>query len=134
MTDFFEPRISADTKLYWDGCRAHELRFQRCKACGKLRSPAAYLCPNCLSEEYETVVLPNEGTLYSYIVMQKPFHPSVAEKVPYVVAAIDLAEGVRIEANMELSELEGLRCGDKVSIDFYDSETYSRPIAKRKEG
>ena len=133
MTDFFEPRISADTKAYWEGCRAHELRFQRCKCCGRLRAPAAYLCPECLSEENELVTLPNEGTLYSYIVMRKPFHPSLAEKVPYVVAAVDLTEDIRILANMEMSELEGLRCGDKLEIGWYDSETYSRPIARRRK-
>ena len=31
MTEFFEPRISADTKAYWDGCREHKLMVQKCK-------------------------------------------------------------------------------------------------------
>ena len=41
MTEFFEPRISADTKAYWDGCREHKLMGQKCKACGRLRIPAS---------------------------------------------------------------------------------------------
>ena len=130
--DFFEPRISADTAPFWEGCRAHELRFQRCKHCGKVRWPAGYLCPDCLSEESEPVVLPPEGTIYSYVVMHKPFHPSLADKVPYVVASVDLAEGVRILANLLDWDGEDLRCGMPVTIDWQDSETYSRPIVKRK--
>lgn len=130
--DFFEPRISADTAAWWEGGRAHELRFQKCRCCGNVRWPASYVCPQCLSEEYEQIVLPNEGTLYSYVVMHKPFHPSLKDKVPYIVGAVDLAEGVRISVNMFDVDPEKLRCGMPVTIDFLDSETYSRPIAKLK--
>lgn len=130
--EFFEPRINMDTAAFWEGCRNHELRFQRCKKCGKVRWPGAYLCPDCLSEETELCVLPPEGKLYSYVVMHKPFHPSVADKVPYAVATVDLAEGVRILANIAENDMEGLRCGAPVTIEFEDSETYSRPVARLK--
>ena len=85
MTEFFEPRISADTKAYWDGCREHKLMVQKCKACGRLRIPASYVCQNCLSTETELVELKPEGTLYSFVVMHRAFHPSVQDKVPYIV-------------------------------------------------
>lgn len=133
MDDFFEPRISADTRAFWEGCREHKLRFQRCIACGKVRWPAGRLCPDCLSEEADIVDLPAEGTIYSYIIMRRAFHPSLNEKVPYVVATVDLADGVRILANVPMEEAEEIRCGDSVDIDWCDSETYTRPIAKRKE-
>lgn len=126
---FFEPRINADAASYWNGCREHKLQFQRCKVCGKLRWPAAYLCPDCLSEETELMEVPAEGKLYSYVVMYKPFHPSVADKVPYVVATVDLSCGVRILTNMFDCQLEQLCCGADVIVDFEDSENYSRPIA-----
>lgn len=130
--DFFEPRISADTAAFWEGCRAHELRFQRCRACGKVRWPAAYLCPDCLSSEAELVALPPKGKIYSWIVMRKSFHPSLADKVPYVVAEIDLADDVRILANLFDCDPARIRCGAAVTIDWSDSETYSRPVAKLK--
>lgn len=130
--EFFEPRINADAALFWDGCREHRLQFQRCKACGKLRWPAAYLCPDCLSEETEMAAVPAEGRLYSYVVMHKPFHPSVADKVPYVVATVDLSCGVRVLTNMFDCRPEQLHCGDEVFIGFADSESYSRPIAHLK--
>ena len=128
--DFFEPRISADTAAFWEGCRAHKLRFQRCKACGKIRWPAAFLCPECLSQEAELVDLPLKGTLYSYVVMQKPFHPSLAEKVPYIVATVDVGQGVRILTNLFDCDANKLHCGAPVSIQWSDSDTYSRPISK----
>lgn len=130
--DFFEPRVNMDTADFWEGCRNHELRFQRCRACGKVRWPGAYLCPDCLSGDTEIAVLPPEGKLYSYVVIHKPFHPSVAEKVPYVVATVDLEEGVRILANLADGDMDGLHCGAPVTIGFVDSGTYSRPVVRLK--
>lgn len=130
--EFFEPRINADAAPFWEGCREHKLRFQRCRCCGHVRWPAAYLCPECLSSDTEWVELPREGVLYSYVVMHKPFHPSVADKVPYVVVTVDFPEGVRILTNLVDCDPAKLRCGDRVCIDFEDSETYSRPIARKK--
>lgn len=132
--DFFEPRISADTASFWEGCRAHKLQFQRCKVCGKIRWPAAFLCPECLSEEAELVELPLRGTLYSYVVMKKPFHPSLKEKVPYIVATVDVEKDVRILTNLVDCDVSQLHCGDAVRIDWNDSDTYSRPIAKLEGG
>lgn len=130
--EFFEPRISCDTAAFWEGCKEHKLVFKKCSNCGKVIWPASFVCPECLCDKGEAVELAPEGTLYSYVVMHKPFHPSLADKVPYVVAAVDLAEGVRISANILDCDVEALRCGQKVAIDFADSETYSRPIARIK--
>lgn len=132
--DFFEPRISADTAPFWDGCRMHKLKFQRCKVCGKIRWPAAFLCPECLSEKAELKELSLRGTIYSYVVMKKPFHPSLAEKVPYVVATVDLEHGVRILANLFDCDITKIHCGMAVYIDWCDSSTYSRPIARLEGG
>ena len=128
--EFFEPRVNADTAFYWEGCRAHQLRFQRCSRCGHVRWPAFYVCPECLSSDAEITVVPGEGVLYSFVVMRKPFHPSVADKVPYVVATVDLDSGVRILANVEDCDPQTLRCGARVRIDFSDGEKFSHPIAR----
>lgn len=130
--EFFEPRMNQDTESFWGGCREHTLRFQRCKVCGHVRWPASYLCPECLSQETELTTLPPEGKLYSYVVMHRAFHPDVADKVPYVIATVDLNEGVRILTNLIDCDPKTLRCGQDVVIDFADSMTYSRPVARLK--
>lgn len=132
--EFFEPRISSDTALYWEGCKEHRLIMRRCKKCGTTVWPASYVCPKCLSSEMEPEEVEPEGVLYSFVVMHKPFHMSLVDKVPYVVAAVDLNNRARISANILDCKVEDIRCGAKVSISFEDSETYSRPIAHIKEG
>ena len=132
--EFFAPRISADTEAFWKGCREHKLMVGKCNCCGRLIWPASFICPDCLSSNNEMVELAPEGTLYSYVIMYKHFHPSLESYTPYVVAAIDLKDGIRIEANILEWDPQSLKCGAQVDIDFEDSETYSRPIARLKQG
>ena len=125
--DFFAPRISADTKMFWEGCKEHKLEIQRCKKCGKLRWPAAFLCPDCLSSETEMQEMSGEGTLYSYVTFQKAFHPSVQDKVPYTVGVVEMEGGVRIISNIVDCEPEQLACNKKVKMKWMDCEEYTKP-------
>lgn len=126
--DFFAPRISADTKMFWEGCKEHKLEIQRCKKCGKLRWPAAFLCPDCLSSETEMQEMSGEGTLYSYVTFQKAFHPSVQDKVPYTVGVVEMEGGVRIISNIVDCEPEQLACNKKLKMKWMDCEEYTKPV------
>lgn len=126
--DFFAPRISADTKMFWEGCKEHKLEIQRCKKCGKLRWPAAFLCPDCLSSETEMQEMSGDGTLYSYVIFQKAFHPSVQDKLPYTVGVIELEGGVQIISNIVDCEPEQLACNKKVKMKWMDCEEYTKPV------
>ncbi|HEX9527659.1 MAG TPA: MaoC family dehydratase N-terminal domain-containing protein, partial [Streptosporangiaceae bacterium] len=41
------PVVSPDTRFFWDGMLARELRIQRCCECGTLRHPPGPMCPEC---------------------------------------------------------------------------------------
>jgi len=125
---FFAPRISADTKFFWDSCRNHELKVQKCKRCGKLRWPASYLCPECLCEKSEAVNLPERGVLYSFTIFRKAFHPSLKEALPYVVGEVDLEGGVRLITNIVGCNLENLKCNAVVKLEWQDFEEYTKPV------
>lgn len=128
MQTFFPPRISADTKAFWEGCKAHKLLLQRCRRCGKVIWPAQYLCPDCLSEDLELTEMSGRGTVYSWEVFRRAFHPAMEEKLPYVVAAVDLEEGARMITNLVDCELGQLRCGLPVELRWCDGDEYTRPV------
>lgn len=130
--EFFAPRVSADTKAFWEGCKEHKLLIQKCTDCGKTRWPAAYLCPHCLSEQAELAEMGPEATVHSFVVFRKPFHPSLEETLPYIVATVDLDEDVRIVSNIVGCEPGDVHCGDKVELAWADGETYTRPVFKLK--
>lgn len=133
QNEYFAPGISADTRFFWEGTREHKLLAQRCKKCGKLRWPASYLCPECLSDDTELAELSGEGVLYSFTVFHKPFHPSLSEKVPYIVCEVDLKEGIRIVSN--LAESGGVRpaCGSRLKVCWQELEGYTKPVFKMEE-
>lgn len=94
------PKINSDTQTFWDGCRQHVFRIQKCGDCGHLRWPPAFLCPNCLSKNTHWITASGRGTVYSYAVYHVAFDPAFQEDLPYVVALVALEEGPHILSNI----------------------------------
>lgn len=115
------PVPDADSAPFWEGCRAHELRLQQCTACGTHRFPAGAVCPRCNSREARWVRASGRGTVFSWIVVRHPVPADVyAADVPYTVALIDLAEGVRMVSNIAGCAPEAVRAGMAVQVRFDD--------------
>jgi uncharacterized protein len=88
------PVVSLDTTFFWVGAAAGELRIQRCPACGALRHPPGPACPSCGSDKQDWVLASGTGTVFSYVVHHHP--PVPGRQLPYVVALVELDEGVRM--------------------------------------
>ena len=78
------------------------------------------LCPHCHSTDIEWLAAAGGGTVYTYTVVQHPTHPAFADKVPYVVAVVELDEGPRIVTNIKHCPIGDVRGGMRVSIFFED--------------
>jgi uncharacterized OB-fold protein len=111
------PRIDADNRPYWAAAAEGRLVIQHCSSCGKPRFYPRLLCPYCHSDEHEWRRSRGGGTVYSYSVVHRAPTPSFAGAVPYVVALIDLDEGVRIFANV-LDEPAKVSIGSRVTVRF----------------
>jgi uncharacterized protein len=123
------PVPGADTKPFWDGCREHTIRIQRCKACGHLRRPPASVCPRCLARETEWVEMSGRGTVYSYVVYHVAYDPSFKEDLPYVVALVTLEEGPRILTNIVECDPAAVHCDMAVEAIWKDvTDTVSLPL------
>ncbi|MEU8380171.1 bifunctional MaoC family dehydratase N-terminal/OB-fold nucleic acid binding domain-containing protein [Streptosporangium sp. NPDC048865] len=92
------PAVNADTAFFWEGVAAGELRIQRCADCGELRHPPGPVCPSCRSAARTFVTASGEGEVYSYVVHHNPPVPGL--RTPFVVAVVELPEGVRIVGNV----------------------------------
>lgn len=104
---------------FWEGCRAHELRLQRCRACGSLRFPAGPVCLKCRSAQTDWVAASGRGNVYSWIVVRHPVPADIyAAEVPYIVALVDLEEGVRMPTNLVDCEPEQVSAGMPVAVTF----------------
>jgi hypothetical protein len=90
------PEVTEETAPFWDGLAAGELRMEHCPACGSYQHPAESFCYACgsLSVTWETVR--GHGEVYSFIVVHQPYHAAFRDRLPYVVATVQLDEGPRM--------------------------------------
>lgn len=92
------PQPTPETQHFWDGCRAGELRLQRCLACSQSYFPPRPFCPKCASREVEIYVACGRATLYSYIINHRPRSDLGPE--PHSIAVVTLEEGPRMMTNI----------------------------------
>ena len=114
------PGMDEDTKPFWDFCKQHELRAQKCLYCGELFYPSTSMCPHCQSLRTEWVKLSGKGRVYSFIVVRRATHPGFAKEVPYTVAIIETEEGPRLTSNVIGCKPEDVRIDMPVEVVFED--------------
>ncbi|GAA12286.1 bifunctional MaoC family dehydratase N-terminal/OB-fold nucleic acid binding domain-containing protein [Gordonia alkanivorans] len=117
-----KPSVSRDTAFFWEGVAAHELRIQR-DGEGALRHPpvpATWKPREADGSVPETdyVVASGTGTVYSYVVHRAPKVPG--RQLPFVVALVELDEGVRMLGELRGVEPEDVEIGMPVRVTFLD--------------
>ena len=128
------PKVNADTKPFWDACRNHELRFQKCTECGHVRWPPSILCPLCYSSKTEWIRASGKGTVFSFVVYHKAFHPAFEADLPYVVAIVELREGPHFLTNIVGCDPSEISCEMPVDVVWEDiTEEFSLPKFRPSE-
>lgn len=110
------PKLNADNRPFWEGCRKHELTFQRCNNCGHVRWPPSDLCPQCHSTEINWLISNGTGKVYTFAIYHTAFHPGFAADVPYVVAVVALDEGPHLLTNIVDCRPDEVRCDMSVGV------------------
>ncbi len=109
------PASSRDSQFFWDGVNAHELRIQR-RPDGGLQHPPVPAIWQDKQAPVDYVVASGKGTVFSFVVHHAPKVPG--RTLPFVIALIELEEGVRM-----LGELRGVDPAD-VEIGMAVRATY----------
>ena len=113
-----------DTQPFWDACKEHELRAQRCTSCGRFRWPPRAFCPACYSWEYAWTRLSGRGTVYSFSVVHHVVVPAFGGDAPYVVALVTLegtGDEVRLLSNIIGCSWEAVQVGMLLQVEFEDA-------------
>ena len=122
------PKVNADSKFFWDGCKEHRLCFQKCRECGHIRWPAAFICPHCLSQNTELTVSEGRGKVYSFVTYHVAYHPEFKNDLPYVVAVVALEEGPHLLTNITGCKPDDVACDMRVKVAWDDiTEDFSLP-------
>src|SRR5215470_9157085 len=91
------PVPTPETKHFWEGTRAGELRLQRCDDCRHAYFSPRPFCPKCASRKVSIVRSSGRATLFSYVIHHRPT-PGIAP--PYAIAVVELEEGPRMMSNI----------------------------------
>jgi uncharacterized protein len=124
--------VNGDSAEYWAAAKEGRLLFQKCRSCGVVQFPPRYHCGECWSDAIEWIESCREGTIESFTVVHRAPVPSFQERVPYVIAAVRLDEGVRMITNL-LGGPHGIRIGERVRVDFTEVDDMRIPQFRRLE-
>ena len=121
-----EPASTDTTDAFWDATRDGRYLVQWCAACD---APIFYpreVCPQCLSADaLEWRESNGSGTVYAVSVQHRPANPMMADRVPYVVALVEVDAGdgdgartVRVMSNVVDCDPLAVQVGDAVTLTW----------------
>lgn len=105
-----------DIPRYW---RLKDQRYRLqgavCEECGHHSFPPRLVCPNCKSKHQKSFTFSGKGTVFSFTTIYQTIE-RYQDQVPYLVALIDLQEGVRITAQLTDVDLDEVKIGMLVEM------------------
>jgi uncharacterized OB-fold protein len=106
--------------FFWDGARQGRLLIQRCQRCGTYIHLPRPVCRSCRSFDLAPEEVSGRGTVYSFTETHKAFHPFFVDRVPYLLASVELEEqvGLRLLTNLVGVAEPDARIGMDVQVEF----------------
>ena len=112
----FEPPVSEVAAPFWEATRQGRLLLQWCTACERPVWYPREVCPACLGTTLEWRESQGCGVVYACTVEHKAQTPAL--EGPYVVALVDLDEGVRLLSNVVGCPPDRVAVGDRVGVTW----------------
>jgi uncharacterized OB-fold protein len=98
------PKVDDENRPFFEGARVGELRVQQCPATGRLIFPPRARSPWAprVGQEPVWTTVSGRGVIWSFVVPHPPLLPWYAERAPYNVILVALAEDptVRMVGNL----------------------------------
>ncbi|GAA3667778.1 OB-fold domain-containing protein [Nonomuraea antimicrobica] len=119
--------MSGDISAYRAACERGELVIQRCTTCRRRLSVPEPACPWCGGRSLVLDPASGEGVVHTYTVVHRSFAPGYRGREPYVMAWVDLPEGVRAFGHVVGCPPDEVRVGLPVRVTFHDDLPHWRP-------
>ncbi len=135
MTAKPTPPMTPWTRPFWEATREGRLIIQRCTTCGRHVFYPRRLCPFCFADTLDWVEASGRGEVYSFTVVQSNAPSAFLSDMPFVIAIVELEEGVRMMSNLVDCDPESVRCGMTVAVTFRPlTDTITLPLFRPTAG
>ena len=116
------PKPDPSTQFFWDAVNDHKLMILRCQACQHYIHYPRPICNKCRSTDLKPEEVSGRGTVYSHTVVVQPFHPYWADKVPYILAVVELEEqpGLRLTTTLVDCKEGDVKHGTPVEVVYQE--------------
>ena len=112
------PALGGPSEFFWIGGRDGELRFLRCRDCGKRIHPPQPLCPDDHSKNLSPEAVSGRARVHTFTVNHQPWMPG--PQLPYVVAIVEIEEDptIRLMTNIVGCDPADVRVDMPVRVVF----------------
>ena len=116
------------SEKFWEGTKQGKLLIQTCKDCkAKIFYPRKY-CPECWSGNLDWLEASGKGKVETFTIMRAMVEPKFMSDLPYVLAMVDLEEGIRMMSRVVECDPEEVKLGMDVEVVFVDQEGFNMPF------
>jgi uncharacterized protein len=114
------PMSNNEDKGFWEGIKQHRPVCQRCTQCGTWLWHPLVQCPQCLSFALGYDEITGRGKVLSYSIVRYNPSPVWADAVPFVLATVEMEEGVRMKFHLVNCAPDDVKVGMSVRMIFKD--------------
>jgi uncharacterized protein len=115
------------TRPFWDGLREGKVRIQYSPSSDQWVFYPRVLAPGTLADDLEWREISGRGSVYTYTIAYRPTSPAWRDRVPQVIAVVEVDEGARIPTELVEVAPEDVRVGLRVE-PFFDSTGDGSPV------
>jgi uncharacterized OB-fold protein len=126
------PQPNAVTQRFWSSCAADRFVFQHCRKCGHRQFPPRLACTRCHSADLDWREATGRGTVYSCTVVHRAPLDAFKADVPYVIAIVELEEGVRAMVNVRVPDPASVTIGMPIEIFFESTADGAPPLPQAR--
>ncbi|UVI36423.1 Zn-ribbon domain-containing OB-fold protein [Brevibacterium spongiae] len=92
-----------------------ELLIRQCAACDTQQWPPRPFCRNCQSSDFIWVQVLQTGTIASFSIAYRAFHPGYLDRLPAGTVLVDVEPGIRI-AGRWTGKLDEIKIGARAEL------------------
>lgn len=115
-SEFPVPRPTPESAPFWEACRTRQWILPFCDTCQRYWFPPGVFCPECWGMHWRWRGASGAGTVHSFVVFRRQYHPAFPP--PYAVGVIALDEGPHILSQLVDAPETAWRVGMPVRVTW----------------